>query len=180
MICVFLNDGFEDIEALATVDILRRAKIDVKTVGISKRDIISKCGVTVKSDIIDTDLDINTVDAVILPGGPGTKELEKSDVMRDSVFFCHDNGKLIAAICAAPSILGHMGLLNGIKSTCFPGYERELKGAIIQEESVVCDKNIITAKGAGVTIDFALRIVEELTNKELSETIYENMQCDRR
>lgn len=177
---IFLNDRFEDIEAFAVIDILRRADIPLTTVGINKFDIVSRSGLTVKADIIDTELDFSDIDGIILPGGPGTKNLEKSEIMKKALRCSAEKGGLIAAICAAPSILGHEGLLKGRKATCFPGFENELYGALITDKSVVTDGNIITAKGAGVTVEFALEIVNYLLGENKMREIASEMQCERR
>ena len=178
MIYIFLADGFEEIEALCPLDIMRRAHLDVTTVGIGgRREITGAHGICVLADTADTDLEIHAPDLIMLPGGmPGTKNLEASDTVRRAIAEALDCGSLIAAICAAPSILGKMGLLKGRHATCFPGFEQYLDGAILSDEAVVRDGNIITAKGMGVAAEFGLAIVEALLQKDVALDIARQIQ----
>ena len=129
MVYVFLADGFEIIEALAPVDMLRRAKIDVKTVGVSSEIVTSSCGVGVKCDMTIDEFDFYDVEAVVLPGGmPGTLNLENSSAVQKVIDNANNTNAFICAICAAPSILGNKGLLSGKKAVCFPGFENSLEG----------------------------------------------------
>ena len=166
MVYCFLAPGFEEIEALATVDILRRANIEVLTVGVGEDVIIGSHQIPVLADIREGDVKLDSsLEAVILPGGmPGTLNLEKSTAVQKAINWALENDKLICAICAAPSILGHKGLLEGKKATCFPGFEEELFGAEVSKDFVVKDGNFITAKGMGSAIEFGLQIAEVLTN----------------
>jgi 4-methyl-5(b-hydroxyethyl)-thiazole monophosphate biosynthesis len=178
MIAVFLAMGFEEIEALAVVDVLRRAELDVVTIGVGGRFIRGSHGIVVAADIEDSQATTVGLEAVVLPGGlPGTLNLEHSPVVNHFITTAVENNLPICAICAAPSILGHLGLLKGKKAVCFPGYEQELEGAEILNSSVVEDGQFITAKGAGVAIEFALSIVAKLVSKERAEKIRESMQC---
>ena len=181
MIYVFLANGFEEIEAIATIDVLRRAELGVITVGVGSKQITGAHGITVTADKQTADLvTFSDVDAVVLPGGmPGTLNLEKDKVVRKFIEFAECNGRLIAAICAAPSILGHMGLLEGKKATCFPGFEEQLIGAEFVNDSVVRDGNLITAKGAGVAIDFGLEIVKVFCGDTEAKRMRNAMQCAR-
>lgn len=155
MIYVYLADGFEEIEAIAPVDILRRCGMEVKTVGVTGKTVTGAHGICVEADILPETVDLNAAQMLILPGGmPGTTNLEKDSRVTDAVAKANAQGKYIAAICAAPSVFGHMGLLEGKHATCYPGFEAELHGAIVSEDGVVCDGNIITAKGAGCASDF--------------------------
>ncbi len=165
MIYVFLANGFEEIEALAVVDVLRRAELDVITVGVGEDFVIGSHQIPVAADISEKNLILDEkVEAIVLPGGmPGTLNLEKSPVVQKALDWASENDKLICAICAAPSILGHKGLLDGKKATCFPGFEEELFGAEVSKEYVVKDGSIITAKGMGSAIEFGLQIAEILT-----------------
>ena len=166
MIYVFLANGFEEIEALAVVDVLRRAELDVLTVGVGEDFVIGSHQIAVACDIPEKNLILDDkVEAIILPGGmPGTLNLEKSTVVQKAIDWAVENDKLVCAICAAPSILGHKGLLDGKEATCFPGFEEELSGAKISKSFVVKDGNFITAKGMGSAIEFGLQIAEILTN----------------
>lgn len=177
MIYLFLAQGFEEMEAFAPVDILRRAGLTLATVGVNGRKVTGSHGIEVTADLTEDQVEKDAIEMVILPGGPGTKNLEQSSVMKDSVRFCAESGRPIAAICAAPSILGHMGLLKGHKATCFPGYEQELGAKEVTGESVCVSGNIITGKGAGVAAEFALKIVEFLCGEEKSNHLRKTMQC---
>lgn len=178
MIPVFLANGFEEIEALATVDILRRAGVEVVTVGVGGSNAVGAHGIAVCADIVEDELDIAAIDGVVLPGGmPGTTNLEASAVVQTAVKSAYERGLLVAAICAAPSILGHGGYLNGKKATCYPGFEPELTNAAVINEGVVRDGSIITASGAGVAVDFALELVRYLVSDEMAESIRRGIQC---
>ena len=178
MIALFLADGFEEIEALATADILRRAGYDLVTVGVGSPQITGAHQIKVTADISQDQLIIEQLELVVLPGGmPGTLNLEKSAVVQAAVRYCLEHDNYVAAICAAPSILGHMGALQGLHATCYPGYEKDLHGAELCTEPVCVDHKIITAKGAGVTIPFALKIVEVLSGSQVSNKLRMSMQC---
>lgn len=178
MIPVFLANGFEEIEALATVDILRRAGVEVVTVGVGSKMPVGAHGIAVCADIAENELDLTCMDGVVLPGGmPGTTNLEASAVVQEAVAYAAQRGSLLSAICAAPSILGHCGLLKGKKATCYPGFENELKEAVVTNDGVVVDGNVITASGAGVAVDFALALVEHLVSREAAEAIRGGIQC---
>jgi DJ-1 family protein len=177
MIYLFLADGFEEIEALTTVDILRRAGCSLATVGVGRKRITGSHHIEVTADLEIGEADLSSPDMVILPGGPGHKNLEKSSLVLAAVQYCADHDKYIAAICAAPSILGHMGLLKNHTATCFPGYEEELHAKAVSKDAVCVSGKIITGKGAGVTVDFALKIVEVLYGAEKSNTLRKNIQC---
>ena len=179
MIYVFLAEGFEEIEALTPVDLLRRCELDVKTVGINSNIIRSSRGIPVITDLDANEIVLDDkLQMIVLPGGmPGTLNLEKSQKVQDAIDFCVKNDIYIAAICAAPSILGHKGLLDNKKATCFPGYESELKGAELSEDLVCKDGKIITGKGAGASIEFSLALVETLISKERAELLKGSLQC---
>ncbi|MBQ2676052.1 MAG: DJ-1/PfpI family protein [Clostridia bacterium] len=179
MIYVFLANGFEEIEALATIDILRRCEIDVTTVGVGSQDVRGAHGITVLSDTVDS-LIVPTpdIDAIVLPGGmPGTLNLEKSKAVQGFIDYAISKNILVGAICAAPSILGHKGLLKGKKATCFPGFEEQLYDAQVVADGVVQDGNIITAKGAGCSFDFALAIAKCVVGEHKSNSVRMSMQC---
>ena len=180
MVYIFLAEGFEIVEAMAPIDMLRRAKIDIRSVGVGGREIKSSCGVPVIADIAESEVALDdSLEAVILPGGmPGTLNLEKSMTVQKALDFAVKNGKLVCAICAAPSVLGHKGILKGKKAVCFPGFEDALEGAGISESFVCRDGNVITAKGAGVATQFGLKIVEALSGKECADAIRSSIQCE--
>ena len=178
MVYCFLADGFEEVEAIAPIDMLRRAGVEVKTVGVTGDVIDGRHGIKVIPDVDIKDITLDdSLEAVILPGGlPGATNLEESDGVQKAIDFADEKGKYICAICAAPQILGHKGLLDGKKAIAYPGFESELKGATISEEYVVLDGNIITAKGAGVATQFGLKIVSVLKSEELAEEIGKAIQ----
>ncbi len=178
MVYLFLADGFEIIEALAPVDMLRRAKLQVKTVGVTGKTVCSSCGVEITADITIEEFEYNNVDAVVFPGGmPGTLNLENNNIVQSLLDKAVLNNALICAICAAPSILGHKGLLNGKEATAFPGFEDSLDGAVLSDKYVVRDGNFITARGAGVSVDFGLEIVKALADEQTACNIRKTIQC---
>ncbi len=178
MIYCFLAPGFEEIEALAPVDILRRAGLDVKLVGVGGAEITGSHGIAVKTDIEEKDVSTDDMDAVILPGGmPGTLNLEKSPIVKASVSYCADNGLIIGAICAAPSILGHMGLLKQKHATCFPGFETQLNCAKYTAEPVTVDGSIVTSKGMGAGIEFGLALLTKFKGEERAKLMRASIQC---
>ena len=179
MIYLFLANGFEEIEALTPVDILRRGGVEVTTVGIGGAEIKGSHNVTVKADISEKEFSVlNNVEGVILPGGmPGTRNLEKSSTVIKAIKYCYERHLVIGAICAAPSILGHMGILKGKKATAFPGFERDLFNAKTDNEYVSVDGNIITARGMGVSVDFALALLETFKDRETADKVKNSIQC---
>lgn len=161
MIYILLADGFEEVEALASCDIIRRAEIKVKLASIGEEYVTGSHNITVKSDMLADEIDLETVDGIILPGGmPGTLNLQKNATVLKLIDYCVKNEKVIGAICAAPMILGDLGLLNGKKATCFPGFEENLTGAEPCDDFVVSDGNIITGRGAGASLMFGAAIVD--------------------
>ena len=177
MYYMFLANGFEITEAMAPLDIMRRAGLEVKTVGVTGDEVQSSNGVNVKADCSLSQISFEEMEGAILPGGmPGTLNLKKNTTVIDSVRYCYDNGKLVAAICAAPSIFGSMGLLRDRKATCFPGFETELRGAVYTADSVTEDGNIITGKGAGAAHLFGEAIAACFVGREAAHTVLVNMQ----
>lgn len=171
MIYMFLAHGFEETEALLPLDLLRRAGLEVTTVGIGGIDITGSHGITVKADITDSELADNAPECVILPGGmPGTKNLDASPVTHKALDDALENNALICAICAAPMILGKRGILRGKKATCFPGFEEYLEGATVGGR-VVRDGNIITAIGMGAALEFGIGIVAAIRGREEAERL---------
>lgn len=177
MVYVFLADGFEIIEALAPVDMLTRAGITVKTVGVTGEVVKSSCGVPVVTDMTISEFDFYDVEAIVLPGGmPGTLNLAGNTAVQQAIDNANNIGVPIGAICAAPSILGNKGLLDGKEATCFPGFENTLIGAAYSDEYVVTDGNIITARGAGVCIEFGLELVKRLKGEAVAQQIKSSIQ----
>ena len=176
MIYMFLAEGFEEVEALAPLDIIRRAGLEIKTVGVGSKTVIGSHGIPVTADITVDELSDSTPDMVILPGGmPGTKNLDANETVHKAIADAVKNGAYLCAICAAPMILGKLSLLVGKKATCFPGFEEYLAGAIVTGQKVAVDGRIITAKGMGAAVEFGLAIVaalkDEATADELAKAI---------
>ena len=171
MIYIYLADGFEEIEAVAPIDLLRRAEKKVITVGVGDNIITGSHGISIVTDTIAQEAVLNDeLEMIILPGGmPGTLNLEKSRYVQNAIDYCVENNIYIGAICAAPSILGHKGLLKGKKAVCYEGFETQLEGAKILKESVAEDDIFITARGAGAAIDFGLKLVEKVVSKSESD-----------
>ncbi|MEI6578197.1 MAG: DJ-1 family glyoxalase III [Eubacteriales bacterium] len=179
MIYVFFAQGFEEVEGIATVDVLRRAKLPVKLVGVGSEKITGSHGITVFCDCeIDEITPNDELKAIVLPGGmPGTVNLEKSILVQTYIDFAIEKKILICAICAAPIILGHKGILNDRDAICFPGFESDLVGARISKSFVCKDGMIITAKGMGAAIDFGLEIAKHFVGETTTKSIRETLQC---
>ena len=161
MIDIFLAEGFEEIEALCPLDLMRRAGLEVQTVGVGSKMIKGAHGITVEADITVSEYTPHGSDMIFLPGGmPGTLNLAACDTVISAIKDAVASDKYIAAICAAPSILGDMGLLEGKEAICYPGFEDRLTGAKISERRVVRDGRMITAAGMGVALDLGLEIVK--------------------
>lgn len=174
----FLADGFELIEALAVVDVLRRASVEVVTVSIgSSKEVASAQSVTVIADTLFEQNDYSDADVLFLPGGmPGTRNLEAHEGLKKILCKQYDAGKTVAAICAAPSVFGHYGFLEGRMATCFPGFESELKGATYSKEKVVEDGNVITSRGMGTAIDLGLALTKRLLFAERADDLAKKIQ----
>lgn len=172
-ILLFLAPGFEEIEAIATIDILRRAALDVKSVSMAgSLNVTGAHGITVEADSLYSEIDPTAAEMLVLPGGmPGTKNLNAHEGLKAALVQYAKADKPLAAICAAPMILGQLGILEGREATCYPGNEVHLKGAILSEYMVVQDGNIITASGPGVAAEFALQIVEHFLGEAKMEEI---------
>ena len=170
---LFLAEGFEEVEALTTVDLLRRAGIELTTVSINGSMIVNGAHkITVNADRMLEDVDFSIPDMLVLPGGsPGWKNIESCEALMQRVDEFAKAGKWVAAICGAPSILGRRGLLKGKKACVYPGMEGELSGAIANDKTVNVDGNIITSRGVGTAIDFSLAIIEQLVDKATSDQI---------
>ncbi len=190
MVYVFLADGFEESEALVTVDVLRRAGYTVLTAGVGNEYIKGSHGITVKSDVLaETLIPTDELEAVVLPGGiPGTPNLEKDKTVGEFIDFAAKNKKVLAAICAAPSILGKRGLLKDRVATCYPGFEEHLLGATYESAAVCISDNYVTGEGAGAVFEFSLALCDVIawhTGKKpfgdfsLSEGLEESMRCVR-
>lgn len=172
-VAIFLATGFEEIEALTVVDLLRRVGIEISMVSITgERLVTSSHSVQVMADQLIGEVDFDALDMLVLPGGmPGTKNLEACKLLMDQVEAFYKAGKSISAICAAPSILGHRGMLKGRNACAFPEYESHLEGATVTQNEVEVSEHIITARGMGCTIAFGLAIVERFLGKEAAENL---------
>ena len=170
---IFMANGCEEIEGLTVVDIARRAGIEIDTISITGADeVTSSHKVTFKTDTTKEEADFSQYDGIVLPGGmPGTTNLGADETVNKVIKEFAAQGKLVAAICAAPSVLGQAGLLEGKKATCFPGFEDKLTGAEFTEDKVAVAGNIITSRGMGTTIPFALEIVKYLIDEETADTV---------
>ncbi len=178
-IVVFLADGFEEIEGLTSVDMCRRAGIEVTTVSVMERKrIMGSHGIPVEADALFGDVDYDEADLFLLPGGGlGTENLEKHRALAELLKKADAQGKKLAAICAAPRVLGQLGLLNGIEATCYPGNEDKLEGAIIRnEKKAVRDGRFVTGKGMGASIEFAAEVITVLEGEAKAEEILKQIQ----
>ncbi len=170
---IFFATGYEEIEALTVVDILRRAGEEITMVSITdERSVTSSHGVEVTMDKVLSEVNFDETDVIVLPGGmPGTKNLEACEALMEQVDAFVQAGKTVAAVCAAPSILGHRGHLKGKKACSFPTMESQLEGADVKQEPAVIDGNIITGRGMGAAIPFGLAILEKLQGKEAADAM---------
>lgn len=177
MIYVLLADGFEEIEAVTPIDILRRAGFEVKTAAVGANPVTGAHGICIAADTDICSVSQDDARLIILPGGmPGTANLDASGDVRRILHAAHEKGALIGAICAAPSVLGHLGLLNGKKAVCFPGFEDELAGAEIIDGQVAADGTVITARGAGAAAEFGFTLVSMLAGAEKADSLRREMQ----
>lgn len=176
-VCVFFANGFEEIEALTVVDILRRADIDVDMVSISEeKKATGSHRITVETDKVFNEVDFDKTDMIVLPGGlPGTTNLEAFEPLMKQVDAFYENGKYIAAICAAPSIFAHRGMLTGKAACVNPGFESHLECADLKKEAVVVTDRIITSRAMGTAVPFALAILEQFAGKEEAERMKEKI-----
>ncbi len=175
MVYTFLADGFEEIEALTPVDLLRRAGVDIVTVSIypDRKNVTGARRIEVCADITIDDVDMSKADILFLPGGmPGTVNLLECAPLMDLVDEQYSKGKRIAAICAAPArILGSKGLVKGRRATCYPGMEDMLEGATAVTDSVVTDGNITTSRGLGTAVDLACELISIMCGQEKADEI---------
>lgn len=179
MIYLFLAEGFEEVEALAPLDLLRRAGLSVKTVGVGTKTVTGAHGISVVADLADTEYADDAPEMIFLPGGmPGTLNLAASEVVQNAIATAVRTNAYLAAICAAPSILGDLGLLRGKEAICYPGFEDRLVGATLSKKRVVRDGKILTAAGMGVAVEFGLAIVEALLGKDKAEELRRGVLAD--
>ena len=175
-VAVCFGTGYEEVEALTVVDILRRGQVDVTMVGVSGRSVSGSHGISVNMDQTAEETAFNDFDMIVLPGGvPGIHSLAACERLMEALRSFKENQKWIAAICAAPSILGEAGLIEGEKVTCYPGFEGKLLGAEHQEEGLVVSSHFVTAKGAGYGFVFALKLLEIIKGRECAEKVRKGM-----
>ncbi len=168
---IFLADGFEEIEALTVVDLLRRAGIDITTVSImGRKSVTGSHNITVEADALFADINFNDVDMLILPGGmPGTTNLDSCEPLKEKIREFDSGNKMLCAICAAPTVYGKMGLLKGKKACCFPGREADLLGADVQTAETAVDGHFITSRGMGTAIPFGLAIIAHYQGEDAAK-----------
>jgi len=170
---IFFKDGCEEIEGLTVVDILRRAGVEIVMVSATgKKEITGSHSMVFATDALFNENDYSDADAVIIPGGmQGTKYLQEDDVLKKVLRECYDAGKVVAAICAAPTVLAATGILDGKHATCYPGFEEfcSSKGAKMKNKPVVQDENVITGQALGAAVDFSLAIVAALIDEKIAE-----------
>lgn len=173
---VHLVEGFEEIEALATVDILRRADIEVTTISLTGDKVVTGShNIPVVADLLFQDADYVKATMLFLPGGPGASKLGQHNGFKEHLLQFASDKKWISAICAAPTVLGAFGILDGKKATCYPGLEDKLTGAVTVGDDAITDNNIITGRGAGATFAFALEIVKQLKGASLANELAKKM-----
>ena len=181
-VSVLLADGFEEVEALTVVDLLRRATIYVDTVSITEEYTVhGSHGINVQTEDLFEEVNFVESDMIVLPGGmPGPKHLDEHAGVRRVVKDFFEDGKKIGAICAAPTVLSNLGILKGKRVTCYPAMEKEIQGAALTGAPVTVDGNIITSQGVGTAIDFALKLIEVLSGKEKAEEIAESIVYEKK
>lgn len=174
---IFMADGCEEIEGLTVVDLVRRAGIEIEMISVSgEKSVTGSHKIAFQTDVSKADADFASYDGIVLPGGmPGTTHLMEDDTVNRVIKEFATSGKLVAAICAAPSVLGNAGLLEGKKATCYPGVESKLTGADFVTDPVAKDGNIITSRGLGTAIDFAAEIVAYLKDQEAAKSLKESI-----
>lgn len=175
---LFLATGFEEVEALTVVDILRRGGVDCKTVSVmGDYDVTGSHNITVRADLVFEHQSITDGQMLIMPGGiPGTPNLKAHAGLKQLILDYEKNGKYLAAVCAAPTVYGEMGLLKGKDATCYPGMEDGLVGANKKSDAVVCDGPFITSRGMGTCIEFGLTLLAKLTDQNTADMIAEKIE----
>ncbi|WP_289054935.1 DJ-1 family glyoxalase III [Carboxylicivirga marina] len=176
-VIIFLADGFEEVEALTPVDVLRRANVEVTTVSITEnKQVCGSHNISVLADQTFNSTDFSNIDALILPGGmPGTHNLNAHAELKKVILDFANKGKLIGAICAAPLILGELDLLKNKNAVCYPGFEAHLKGANISSAKTIQDGNVITANAIGASMQFSINLVNELCGSKVANELAKKM-----
>ena len=172
MVYVLLGTGFEEVEAIAPVDLLRRAGVSVLTVGVDGKAVTGSHGITVEADITLEQMDLTDLEMIVLPGGlGGVATARSSQAALDALRFAYENNKFVAAICAGPTVLAELGIIGDRRATCYPGCETGMGNATIVESACVTDGKLITGASAGCAIPFALGLIEALKGKEEADRI---------
>ena len=172
MIYMLLGTGFEETEAIAPLDLLRRAGLKVLTVGLNGKTIYGSHGIGVEADITIDQLDLTDLEMVILPGGlGGVASIRGCEQAMDTIRFAYENGKYTAAICAGPTILAQLGIVSGKQATCYPGCESQMGSAIMVNAAAVTDGKVITGTSAGCAVPFGLALIAALKGQEAAEAI---------
>ena len=172
MVYMFLGTGFEETEAIAPLDLLRRAGVEIATVGLNGKVIYGGHGIGVEADLEIGQLDLTNLEMVILPGGlGGVASIKGCPAAMDAIRFAYENGKFVAAICAGPTILASLGITDGKHATCYPGCEEQMGNAIMEDAAAVTDGKIITGTSAGCAIPFGLQLIAALKGQEAADTI---------
>ena len=172
MIYMLLGTGFEETEAVAPLDLLRRAGISVATVGINGKLIKGSHGIGIEADLELSQMDLTALEGIILPGGlGGVASIKACPAALEAVRFAWENGKLVAAICAGPTILAQLGITDGRQATCYPGCEEQMGSAIMVPAAAVTDGNLVTGTSAGCAVPFGLALIEALKGKEAAAAI---------
>lgn len=175
-VVVFFATGYEEVEALSVVDVLRRGGVEVIMAGVDGEEVTSGRQIKVKMDQKAEDIDYDLVDMIVLPGGlPGVDNLFESSLVKEKVLEFKEKNKWLAAICAAPSVLGKLGVLEGETATCYPNFEQFLYGATHVTDRTVVSNKIVTGKGAGASLEFALKLLEIVSGKEKADQIKNSM-----
>lgn len=176
-IAVHLANGFEETEAITIIDVLRRAGLKVQTVSVSDEKLVTGAHqIPVVADILFDDVDYEKIDMIVLPGGmPGAKNLDTHKGLKSQILSFHNQNKPLGAICAAPMVLGHLDILKNKVAVCYPGFESELSGAEVRTTPYAVDKNIVTGRGVGTALLFALKISEMMVGKEKADHLAKSM-----
>lgn len=174
----FLADGFEETEVIAVIDLIKRGGIELEMVSVmGRKEVVGAHNIKIEADSLVEDIDIDNADMLFLPGGmPGTTNLAACTKLSDAIVRYNNAGKKLAAICAAPSVFGELGVLEGKKATCYPGFEDKLKGATYVGDKAVTDKNVSTARGMGAAIELGLEIVRVFEGEEKSKEVAESIR----
>ena len=173
MVYVLLGTGFEETEAIAPLDMLRRATIDVWTVGLNGKTVYGGHGIGITADITPEEMDLASMDMIVLPGGlGGVASIRASEKAMDAIHYAHENGRFVAAICAAPTILAQFGITDGRKAVCYPGCEEEMGNAhMLDDVPYVRDGHVITGTSAGCAIPFGLALIEALKGADEAQRV---------